>query len=92
LKDSETQAIPQRIEALKREVEEQHKQESHLQTTFANLIAKKSEFLEILAAQHKDTTASHLSQQTHQLKQPQESIMMDTDVMEGEAPAKQPIV
>jgi len=92
LKDNETLAVPQRIEGLKREVEEQHKQESQLQSTFANLIAKKSEVLELLGAQKRRVSNEvQISQQIHQglvqQTQPQNSDM-DTDVIEGEAPVQ----
>jgi len=46
LRENELKAIPQRIEALKKEVENQRAEESALQARFANLIRRKNELLQ----------------------------------------------
>jgi len=66
-------------------VDEQHKQESQLQTAFANLVAKKAELLQIWTAKQNGTAAVPSNEEKAQ--QPAAlSEKMETDVTEGEAP------
>jgi len=70
LRQNEALAIPQRVEALKQAGDEQHKQESQLQTIFANLVAKKTELMQLYNAQLQAKEQQH--QQQHQQQQQQQ--------------------
>jgi len=90
LRENELKAIPQRIEALKKEVENQRSVESASQVRFANLVRRKNELLEEQQSQVGQTEQSQpQSEQSEQqpeqtqLDQTEQSQLDQTELQKG---------
>jgi len=72
LREKELKSIPQRIELLKKEVDNQRAEESLLQTRFANLVRRKNELLQEQQPEQQPEQRQQQEQQPEQRQQQEE--------------------